>query len=101
MGLRERQQRSIGERAQRSLEGRLEPGETIASVTFGQSRPRGWLGLDALVGVFALFATRYWYLVLTDRRLFMVRTPKTPGRATANVTEAERLLREARAGLPG
>jgi hypothetical protein len=149
VGLRERQLRNLDQRAAKALEGLLEPGEAIASVTFGQSRPRGWIGLDAIIGVFALFATKYWYLVLTNRRLFMVRTPKTPGRATevvwaepfsaiavdrfkrgrlwmllyvrrvsdgqviryraqrtgpgatANVAEAARLLREARAGLPG
>ena len=84
MGLRERQQEKAEQRAAEFLRDQLQPGESIAGVTFGQGRARWWMGLEALFGVFALvFATKYYYLVLTDQRLFMVRL----NRGTAQPTE--------------
>jgi hypothetical protein len=83
MGLRERQHRKVAERASGFLRDRLHPGETIAGVTFGQSRPRGWFGLEMVIGVFALvFATTPYYLVLTNQRLFLLRLNRASGRPT-------------------
>ena len=83
MGLRERQHRKVDERAAGFFRDRLHPGETITGVTFGQSRPRGWFGLELLIGAFALvFATTPYYLVLTNQRLFMLRLKRSSGRPT-------------------
>lgn len=75
MGLRARHERNLRtaqEKHEQSAAGfvhdRLEPGETIRSVSYGQSRLRG---LEELGGVVDLWTKRY-YLVLTDRRVFMV-----------------------------
>lgn len=86
MGFRERQHQKVDERAAAFLEGQLQPGESIEGVTFGQGRARGWMGLEALFGVFALvFATKYYYLVLTDQRLIMARLSRGSGRPTEMV----------------
>ena len=80
MGFRERQHQKVDQRAAEYLRGQLQSGEAIVGVTFGQARPRGWLGLEMLVGGFALFATTYYYLVMTDQRVFMIRLRRTTGR---------------------
>jgi hypothetical protein len=83
VGLRERQQEKADQRMAEFLRDQLHPGESIESVTFGQARARWWLGLEALFGVFVLmFATKYYYLVMTDQRLFMVRLHRGSGRPT-------------------
>jgi hypothetical protein len=81
MGLRERQHQKVDQRAADFLRDRLQSGETIVGVTFGQARPRGWLGLEFLIGVFAMiFATTPYYLVMTNQRLFMLRLTRASGR---------------------
>src|SRR5439155_8215140 len=82
MGLRERQHEKVDRRAEDFLRDKLHPGEAIRGVTFGQARPRGWLGLEFLFGVFAYFATTYCYLVLTNQRLLMVRLRRSTGKPT-------------------
>ncbi len=129
MGLRERQHEKIDRRAADFLRDKLHHGEEIRGVTFGQVRPRGWLALEELFGVFAYFAIRYYYLEIVwaephsslavDRfkrgRLWMLlylrrvgdgqtirfRAQRTAWGATDRVTEVARVLREARGGLPG
>jgi hypothetical protein len=82
-------QEKVDQRSAEFLSGRLDPGESIESVTSGQGRARGWMGLEALFGVLALvFATKYYYLVLTDQRLFMIRLNRGTGRP-AEVVWAE------------
>jgi hypothetical protein len=76
MGLRERQQRTVERRAQEFLQTTLLPGEQIRGVTFGMSRPKSWVGVEVLLGALAWFATTSYYLVLTDRRLIMLRLGK-------------------------
>src|SRR5258706_14962501 len=78
MGLRERQHEKIDRRAADFLRDKLHHGEEIRGVTFGQVRPRGWLALEELFGVFAYFAIRYYYLVMTNQRVFMLKS--TTGR---------------------
>jgi hypothetical protein len=63
------------------------------------------MGMEALIGALAVFATTYYDLVLTDQRLIMIRLTKRSGRprdiiwaVTANFTEAAEVLRQARAG---
>jgi hypothetical protein len=77
MGFRQQQHDKVHRRAAEYLQSRLVPGEQIRGVTFGQARPRGWLGLEFVVGALVvLFATTYYYMVLTDQRLFMLKAPK-------------------------
>ena len=60
MGCRERQHSKVAQRAADFLRTTLEPGEPIAGVTFGLARRRSWLGLEALLGALAWFATTYY-----------------------------------------
>jgi hypothetical protein len=77
MGFRERQHEKVHQRAAEFLQSRLLPGEQIRGVTFGQARPRRWPGLELLLGpLVVLFATTYYYMVLTDQRLSMLKVPK-------------------------
>jgi hypothetical protein len=83
MGFRQRQHDKVHQRAVEYLQNRLVPGEQIRGVTFGQARPRRWLGLELMFGALAvLFATTYYYMVLTDQRLFMLKAGK--GRSRPN-----------------
>jgi hypothetical protein len=89
MGLRERQHQKIDRRAEDFLRDKLHPGEAVVGVTGGQGRPRGWLGIELLAGTLAGFlATKYYYLVLTNQRVFMLRLKRSTGR-TAEIVWAE------------
>jgi hypothetical protein len=77
MGFRQRQHDKVHQRAVDYLQHQLVPGEQVRGVTFGQARPRSWLGLELLFGALAMFfATTYYYMVLTDQRLFMLKVSK-------------------------
>jgi hypothetical protein len=81
MGFRQRQHDKVHQRAVEYLQQQLLPGEQVRGVTFGQARPRSWLGLELLFGALAMFFTiTYYYLVLTDQRLFMLKAGKGRGR---------------------
>jgi hypothetical protein len=58
----------------------LEPGEEIVSLAQGQARPRFWLGLELLLGWVMFFFIKYYTVVLTDRRLILLRGSKLSAR---------------------
>jgi hypothetical protein len=80
MGRRERQHQKVEQRAADFLRDRLHSGETIVGVTVGQGRPRGLFGLELLVGVFAMLSIKYYYVVLTNQRVLMLRLQRSSGR---------------------
>jgi hypothetical protein len=70
--------RKLRERVERIVQ--LEPGEEIAHLVQGQHRPRMWLGLEFVVGTWAFILLRYYTVVVTDRRLLLVRGSKLTAR---------------------
>jgi hypothetical protein len=88
MGRRERQHQKVEERAAEFLRGRLHPGETIVGASGGQVQPRALLGLEFMIGVLAMWSIHYYYLVLTNQRVLMVRLKRSSGRP-AEVVWAE------------
>jgi hypothetical protein len=59
---------------------RLETGEEIEVLLFGVTRPSLWL--DALVSPLLAVFQRSWYVVLTERRVFLVPLNRWSGRPT-------------------
>ena len=85
-----RQQAKFEARAAEFLHDRLEPGETIRGTTFGQIRPRLFALYEVLFGWLAsILSSRYAYLVLTDRRVILIRLGRS-GRRPSDVLWAER-----------
>jgi hypothetical protein len=77
-GFRERQRTKLKTKIDAAVASSLEPGEQIDDFVFGQVRPRLAPGLDALLGpLYSIFATTYYYVAISDRRLFLIRAPKT------------------------
>jgi hypothetical protein len=78
MGFRERQRAKLRQKIDDAAAGSVEPGEEIREFVFGQTWPRMLFGLEALLGpLVLLFAVRYWYIAISERRLFVIRAPKT------------------------
>lgn len=59
---------------------RLEPGEEIEILLFCVTRPYPWLGV--LLTSFVVLFQRSWYVLLTDRRVFVVALNRWSGRPT-------------------
>jgi hypothetical protein len=86
-----RQQRRFEARAAEFLRDRLEPGESIRGTTFGQIRPRLFVLYEMLFGwLVSMIASRYVYLVLTDRRVILIRLGRS-GRLPSDVLWDEQL----------
>ena len=65
-------------RAREAVNGRLEAGEEIEVLLFAVTRPSVWL--DALISPLLAVLQRTWYVVLTNRRVFLVPFGRRSGR---------------------
>ena len=65
-------------RARKAVAGRLEPGEEIEVLLFGVTRPSLWL--DALISPLLVVLQRSWYVVMTNRRVFLVALSRVSAR---------------------
>jgi hypothetical protein len=69
---KERDRAQLRERASTFIAPGLQPGERVIFVVFGQTRPRGTYGLEMLIGLTMLAMVRWYIVVLTDQRLFLL-----------------------------
>ncbi len=67
-------------RVSEAVADRLEPGEEIQLLLFAVTRPSFWL--DALISPLLAILQRSWYVVLTDRHVFVVPLARASGRPT-------------------
>jgi hypothetical protein len=72
-GFQARQFQKAEERVEAALQGELEPGETLRTWIYGRVRPsfRSHLILGPVI---APFRTRFYFVALTDRRVFVLRS---------------------------
>jgi hypothetical protein len=59
-----------------ALEGTYEPGEALQDWVYAQRVPLSYLGTELLIGSFAIFTVRPYYIAVTDRRLFAIPSPR-------------------------